>query len=65
MPLKIAQRGAQLANFAIPERYDNTGGGDWTFILQRADGSTESEFTVSAAERMNLCHGKTIIPIGA
>lgn len=61
---KIAQRGAQIANFAIPERYDNSNGGDWTFILQRADGSTESEFTVSSAERMNLCHGKTIIPIG-
>lgn len=60
---KIAQRGAQIANTSIPERYDNSGG-DWTFILQRADGSTESEFTVSAAERTNLRSTKTIIPIG-
>lgn len=59
----IAQREAQIANFAIPERYDNSGG-DWTFILQRADGSTESEFTISAAERANMRHGRTIIPIG-
>lgn len=60
---KIAQREAQIANFSIPERYDNNGG-DWTFILQRADGSTESEFTVSAAERANMRGGRTIIPVG-
>lgn len=63
LSVKIAQRGAQIANTSIPERYDNNGG-DWTFVLQRTDGTVESEFTVSAAERMNLRHGKTIIPIG-
>lgn len=63
LSVKIAQRGAQIANTSIPEHYDNSGG-DWTFILQRADGTTENEFTVSAAERMNLLHGKTIIPLG-
>lgn len=59
---KIAQRGAQLANFAIPERYDNNGG-DWTFILQRADGTTEGEVTITAAERMNQSHGEMKIPL--
>lgn len=60
---KIAQRGAQLANFAIPERYDNSNGGDWTFILQRADGTTEGEVTITAAERMNQSHGEMKIPL--
>lgn len=60
---KIAQRGAQLANFAIPERYDNGNGGDWTFILQRADGTTEGEVTITAAERMNQSHGEMKIPL--
>lgn len=60
---KIAQRGAQLANFAIPERYDNTGGGDWTFILQRADGTTEGEVTITAVDRMNQSHGEMKIPL--
>lgn len=59
---KIAQRGAQLANFTIPERYDNNGG-DWTFILQRADGTTEGEVTITAAERMNQSHGEMKIPL--
>lgn len=60
---KIAQRGAQLANFAIPERYDNSNGGDWTFILQRADGTTEGEVTITAVDRMNQSHGEMKIPL--
>lgn len=60
---KIAQRWAQLANFAIPERYDNSSGGDWTFILQRADGTTEGEVTITAVDRMNQSHGEMKIPL--
>ncbi len=59
---KIAQRGAQIANTSIPERYDNSGG-DWTFILQRADGTTEGEVTITAADRMNQSHGEMKIPM--
>lgn len=61
---KIALRGAQLTDFAIPEHYDNSNnGGDWTFILQRADGTTEGEVTITEAERMNRSHGEMKIPL--
>ncbi len=59
----IARREAQITNYNLPERYDNRGG-DWTFIIQREDGTTESEFTLTAAERSNTRSGKTIIPVG-
>ncbi len=62
LSVKIAQRGAQIANTSIPERYDNSGG-DWTFILQRADGTTEGEVTITAADRMNQSHGEMKIPM--
>lgn len=64
LSVKIAQRGAQIANTSIPERYDNNGG-DWTFILQRADGTTEGEVTITAADRMNQSHGEMKIPLYA
>lgn len=59
----IARREAQITNYTIPERYDNQGG-DWTFIIQREDGAVESEYTLTAAERSNSRHGRTIIPVG-
>jgi len=48
----------------IPRGSSGSDGGDWTIILQRADGSEESRYSITAAQRKNQRDGKTIIPVG-
>lgn len=40
------------------------GGGNWTIIIQRADGTEEGRVDITAAERKNIRDGRTVISIG-
>ncbi len=40
-------------------------GGNWTIIIQRADGTEEGRVDITAAERKNNRDGRTVIPVGA
>lgn len=39
-------------------------GGNWTIIIQRADGTEEGRVDITAAERKNNRDGRTVIPVG-
>lgn len=45
-------------------RSANNGGGNWTIVLQDADGNIKSTQVITAAERANRRDGRTVIPVG-